>query len=135
MTIEQVIDRVNQLKPNAIDDERKLEWLVTFDGQIYQEVTSADDADTMPAEGMQDTLLVGAPYQEIYDHYLIGKIEYTMREYSAYNNTQAMLMQEYNQFRSWWRRNHKPAAVYVKNLYDKGGRGNWGPLNMDETGE
>lgn len=37
-TINEVIERVNRARPDAIDDETKAAWLLELDGQLYREV-------------------------------------------------------------------------------------------------
>lgn len=37
-SINEVIERVNRARPDAIDDETKAAWLLELDGQLFQEV-------------------------------------------------------------------------------------------------
>ena len=36
-SINEVIERVNRARPDAIDDETKAAWLLELDGQLYRE--------------------------------------------------------------------------------------------------
>ena len=36
-TINEVIERVQQMRPDAVDDETKSRWLIDLDGQLFRE--------------------------------------------------------------------------------------------------
>lgn len=111
-TINKVIERVGRMKPNALADEDKARYLIELDRRIYEEITRADEPERVgpqafPEDGDME-LIVRAPYDNLYDHYLTAMIEYWMREYDAYNNTTALYRQAYDEFRARWRRDHRP---------------------------
>ena len=117
-SINEVIERVNRARPDAIDDETKAAWLLELDGQLYREtilrhqLTSGRgakgpvavcptcggteitydrvmDSNLCPACGWTDLpdfpkafpedgdkpLLVEAPYDGLYDLYLMSKVQ------------------------------------------------------------
>ena len=42
-SINEVIERVNRARPDAIDDETKAAWLLELDGQLYRETAPAHE--------------------------------------------------------------------------------------------
>lgn len=118
-TINEVIERVGRVKPNAIDDREKAMWLMGLDGQIYEELTKADSPDREPPRSWPEDgdkpLLAGAPRDGFYDLYLTAMIEFYMREYSSYNNTVSLFNEAMQAFRAWYRREHRPTRTQVRN--------------------
>lgn len=120
-SINNVIARVKELKPSPLRDEDMARYLMELDGRIYKELTAADHPEmTPPAAWPEDgdkQLLVQAPYDVLYDHYLTAMIEYWMREYGNYNNTVALFQQAYDEYRAWYRRTHRPEKRRVTGLF------------------
>ncbi len=111
-TINKVIERVARTKPNALAEQDQVRYLIELDRRIYEEIIRGDEPERVgprrfPEDGDME-LVVGEPYDNLYDHYLTAMIEYWMREYDAYNNTTALFMQAYDEFRARWRRDHRP---------------------------
>ena len=130
-SINEVIERVNRARPDAIDDETKAAWLLELDGQLYRGRPSCGtslragagardpspsvppaagrritydrvmDSNLCPACGWTDLpdfpkafpedgdkpLLVEAPYDGLYDLYLMSKVDFYNREADNYNNS------------------------------------------------
>lgn len=116
-TINTIIDRVGRTSPNALGDETLARYLLALDGRVYAEVTAADAPDTLPPldwPGDADVpLLIAPPHDLVYDHYLAAMIAWHMREYENYNNAAQLFTTAYNDWRAWYRRTHRPAAVEV----------------------
>lgn len=118
-TINEVIRRVDQQRPNALTDAQKSRWLLDLDGRIYRETTAADAPDTRPPESaaeLDKPLLVEEAYANLYDLYLMAMIEYSQGEYAAYNNTALMYDQAMKEWRGYYRRTHLPKARYITGL-------------------
>ena len=117
-SINEVLERVGRSRPDAVDDREKAQWLIELDGQLYRTLTSADDPDkTPPAAFPEDgdkALLVPAPWDRIYDLYVMAMVEFEMRDYEEYQNTYALFNQAMTDFRAFWRREHVPDAKYFK---------------------
>lgn len=54
------------------------------------------------------TLLLPAPYDETYVHYLAAQIDYYNREMDLYTNDAALYTASMREARAWWRRDHAP---------------------------
>ena len=116
-TINEVIKRVKRTKPNVIDEKDQSLWLLALDGRIYEEVTKADEPETLPVKSWPDDgdkpLLAKTPYDGIYDLYLTAMIFFTLREYADYNNVMDQFERTFKDFRAWWRRNHVPPSSHI----------------------
>ena len=120
-TINEVLERVQRTKPSNMDDRDKARILLELDRRIFEEITREDEPDhTPPGNWPEDgdwELIVPAPYDNLYDLYLTAMLEYWMREYDGYNNTVGLFTEAYDEFRSRWRRDHRPKGRSTLNLW------------------
>ena len=63
----------------------------------------AERARIWPEDG-DKPLLAPAPYDRVYDYWLISNIEFALREYTNYQNTYQMFNEAYQEFSAWFRR-------------------------------
>lgn len=124
MTILEAINEVDMLDPNQYTSAEKIKWLFRFDQQIKRDIYDTheyNEGESEPVLGTYDsdhtgtTLLVPAPYDEIYIHYLFALIEYFNREIEQYNNRAEMLRSFYDSFRNDYNARHMPKSV--KKMY------------------
>ena len=111
-TLNEIIERVDKVKPNTYDDKTKADWLFRLDGRVCREVFQIEPPE--PYEFPNDAdreLLVGFPYDNMYDYYLQSMISYQDKEYSDYNNAVLMFDNVYSEHAKWWLRNNKPKAL------------------------
>lgn len=94
-TIQEVIDLVDELKPNAISQEVKTEWLQQLETDLRTKVI---DTHSSPPDLSEDSLCVAQPYQDIYRWYLEAMIDDAHGEVGKYNNSSA----KYNAARLDW---------------------------------
>ena len=118
MTINKVIEQVDGVKLNTFDREAKFNWLANLDGQLSQLVMQWEEPVTYEYPRDMDTpLLVGAPFEGIYEAYLEAQIDLHNREYDHYNQTVMVYATLLEEFKKWYIRNHMPkSAGYVTNL-------------------
>ena len=91
---------------------------VSSNGKVYksaQAVITAGKAMNHPFNGYTDgalgkTLIVGAPYDDIYVKWLEAQIDYANGEYGKYNNTKTMYGNAYDSFARAYHREHKPKS-------------------------
>lgn len=124
MTINEIINLVDKLKPNGFPAVLKVKWLSKLDGQIYKEVfeTHEDNpfnrrhhhhhekfegySDNTP---MSQVLLVPDPFDEnIYSFYLQACIDRENGETNKYNQTITLFNNAYLQFQNDYNRKHMP---------------------------
>lgn len=119
-TINEVMERVQRTKPNSMDSLDKARVLLELDRRIYEEITAEDEPDRLPPAAWPEDgdaqLVVRSPYDNLYDLYLTAMVEFWMRDYEEYNNTVDQFQQAYNEFRSRWRRDHRPKGSPAWNV-------------------
>lgn len=114
-SINEVMERVSMVKPSAIDEQVKAQWLLDLDGRMYHEVIKFDAPDMerpmrYPEDGDKE-LCIGVPYDKVYDLYLIAMIEFSMREFDEQNNTTELFNEALDAWRAAWRREHRPKGT------------------------
>ena len=117
MTIIEAINRVDTIKPNSYGQPEKIRWLSELDGIIKNEIfdTHEGGKNISYSGYTEDTaldtlLLVPAPYDDIYIHYMEMRIDYANNEYGKYNNSMVMYNTAYSAFERYYNRNHMPIS-------------------------
>ena len=106
-SINEIIERVGQLRPDAYDDSSKAGWLIELDGKIYREVILVR---SYPEDG-DVPLLVPAPYDNLYSLYLMAQIDFHNREGENYNNSALAFNQAMDEFKKDYHRTHIPITT------------------------
>lgn len=121
MTIMELMNRIDSLKPNRYGEREKIKWLSTLDGRIKSEIFDTHEG----AEGIsyngytEETsltteLLAYAPYDEMYLYWLEAQIDYWNGEYAKYNNSIEMFNTAYSAFANHYNHTHKPKGDKFK---------------------
>jgi hypothetical protein len=116
MKIKEIIDKVDEIKPNNIHEKKKVDWINELDGKAYEEIFSraADYTEGfVPYQyGSHEnvSVLIPFPYTDIYEYYLSAMIDKTHEEIQSYNNNTAMFNESYEKFAAYYRRNHIPKS-------------------------
>ena len=111
MTIENILDAVDALKPNAYTDAQKTSWLSRCEGQIQTECYLMPVEDVLVYDYTTDsgvTPLVPPPYDKLYESYICAMIDYSQGEYGKYANTMAMFNSDLSAFNRWLVRLYEP---------------------------
>lgn len=121
MTIKEIIDKTDTLKPNQYSAADKMDWLSDLDGRIMQEVILRHEHDAdLPAfirySSDSDELLVDDVYRDVYLYYLMAQIDFYNAEYGRYNNSSAAFNQAYSDYSRNYHGKHAPIAGHWKNL-------------------
>ena len=118
MTIRQIIERVDRMKPNGFDTLDKLRWISELDGHLALEVCMMDIQQVQEFAYTEECLdhepLAQFPHDGMYEHWLGAKIDYANGEYDKYQNG----MEHYNAcfevFRCWFLNTYDPVQGYEK---------------------
>ena len=115
MTIMEVLHRTDTLKPNGYSNPEKIKWLSILDGMIKTEIIDTHEGGNNVVfegyaedEDLTTELLVPAPYDEIYIHWLEARIDYTNGEYDKYENSNTMFNASYDAYAKYYNRTHMP---------------------------
>ena len=117
MTLQEVLHRLDSLHPNAFSVGEKLRWLSAVEGLVYNRVYAThQNPPPPPASFTVDTplstaLLVPAPYQWLYHHYLEGQMVYAGGDINGYNNAMALYNGLFRDFWRFYHANHKPKST------------------------
>ena len=115
MTIMDAIFRIGELKPNSYSQSEKIKWLSTLDGIIKTEIIDTHEGgEDIVFNGYDEntelatTLLVSAPYDDVYLRWLEAQIDYANGEYGKYNNSITAYNDAYSLFQRYYNRTHMP---------------------------
>jgi hypothetical protein len=121
MTISEALSRANQVKPNTYADVDKIRWLSTLDGFIKTDIIDTHEGgEDVVFNGYDENtnlateLLVPAPHDHIYVHWLEAQIDYANDEYDRYENTMDMYNTAYDNFKKYYNRTHMPKGKKFK---------------------
>lgn len=117
MTIIDAINKVDNLKFNAINPDQKVNWLSKLDNMVKTQIIDTHeggehvtftgyDSDT----DQHTQLLVSAPFDEIYLRWMEAQIDYANGEIEKYNISITMFNTEFEAFAAWYLRNHMPVS-------------------------
>lgn len=109
MTINTVIEQTLKLHPDSISDSIKCRWLSELDGKIIRETMHKNDFTPykFPEDGERE-LVVKAPYDNLYELYLIAMSDFFSGEMANYSASAVLFEQAYQEFRKNYIRNNMP---------------------------
>ena len=115
MKIIDAISKVDDLKPNRYDEEHKVGWLSNLDLRVKNEIIDTHEGASeigfigYSLDVDKDTkLLVPAPYDEMYIHWLMAQIDLANGEYNKYNAEITMFNTEWEDYAKHYNRTHMP---------------------------
>lgn len=113
-TIKEIIQRVDDVKPNCFPESIKLRWISLLDGKVAEGVYLLDALEARSLtyqypEDLQHEPLIDFPYDDLYDLFLQAKIDFENGEYSKYQNTMEMFNSHYYDFVRWMAETYDPA--------------------------
>lgn len=115
MKLHEVIERVDEIKPNAFSNDVKTAWVNECEGMVQTEVLLFASAQvfTYDWEKDQDTeLLVAPPHDKLYWAYLAAMIDFANGEYNKYQNTMQMFNSSFGEFMRWFADTYRPADTH-----------------------
>jgi hypothetical protein len=116
MTVKEVIDIVDSVKPNQYGIEDKIRWLSFLDAIIINDVIKThegyegqyEDFKGYSPDEMNAHLVVKAPYDVLYEAYLKMKIDEENGETARYNNSATMFNSYLEAFKKHYNKHHMP---------------------------
>jgi hypothetical protein len=117
MTFREIIEAVNDCKPNALPERKKFRHLAELEGKIAADVFLADIANIRELErkyprDLDTEPLVTHPHQDVYTLWLEAKIDQENGEYNKYQNSMEAFNAAYGNFVRWFARTYAPAQGY-----------------------
>lgn len=115
MTVEEAIEYVDNVKPNAFSQEVKTKWLSDCEGRIQSDVFLQAPVEFINykwPENKDWELLVSHPHDKLYLTYLEAMVDYSNGEYSKYQNTMEMFNTDLLIFSRWFSATYRPADTW-----------------------
>ena len=123
MKIKELLDAVDQLKPNQYTYSQKIVWLKALDGIIWDKIKQFDgelkDNEPDPEDYTEDDmglteLLLPDPYTEVYTWYVFAMIDVNNGETTRYTNDMIMYNTVFEEFLASYTRDSKAQVNYIK---------------------
>lgn len=119
MTIQEAIDRADEMKANMMSDGLKIRQLTVIEQLIHDEIvlrhahTQEQEARPVYTEDTDTNteLVVPDPYSEVYVNWLLAQIDRQNQEDERYNVDIALFEQSYRTMQDWWIRTHMPVQT------------------------
>ena len=105
MRIKKAITNADRLRPNTIDDEQKAEWIYELEGRLAETMEAEEPMRLWPED---QELAMPAPYDGIYELYVMARIDLAQMETDEYANDMTVFDAAYAAAIAWWRRCHCP---------------------------
>ena len=105
MTVKEAVKRADALRMNTVSEEQKAAWVCDLDGQLAEMFGVETPANNWPEDRV---LLMPSPHEEIYQLYLICKIDYYNQEMKLYANDLAIYNTALAEAQAWYRRHNRP---------------------------
>ena len=116
MTLQEVLDITDEMKPNMMARYLKIKYIKEIEQLIHAEIVlKHEHAEALEAKPEYDentdpgtVLLVPEPYSMVYVYWLMSKIDIQNQEDARYNVDRAHFENAYDTMSDWWTREHMP---------------------------
>lgn len=113
MTITKAIAAAKKLTGCVYDDAIMVSWLSEADGKLVMEFYHGDAWTPYDEEQDMDAqLVIPAPWDICYTHYLEAMTYYSNGEYDRYTNGMNMYNRKVEEFKAWFVRAHIPLCIH-----------------------
>ncbi len=115
MTINKAIEMAMNIHPDTFTDSQKASWISELDGKIALETMHLGEFKKyeFPEDGEKE-LLVCAPFDNIYELYIIAMGDFHSGETASYSLSASMFMRAYEEFRKNYIRTHMPPQSEIR---------------------
>ena len=107
ITLKEVIKRADVLRSNAIEQQTKATWVYRLECEVHLAFGDEIPKNTWP---LDMELRCPAPYDNIYELYLVAMIDYYHGESDTYANDMDMFNAAWNEARAYIRRTNRPKS-------------------------
>ena len=111
MTANKAIERASNVCPDAYSEEDKLRWISELDGMVKRIVHQETEAEPYRfPEDMDKELVIPAPFDGVYELYILSKIDFHNQEWSKYNNTATAFHAMFEDYKKAYIRENMPKS-------------------------
>ena len=119
MTIQEVLDQLDEMKPNMMSRKLKVKYLTEIEQLIYDEIVLKHEQAEEPAEKPVYTedsdpgtvLIIPDPYSSVYLYWLMTKVDIQNQEDARYNIDRQHFEGAYDTMSDWYTREHMPKQM------------------------
>ncbi len=120
-TLKEIIKLADELNPNSYSDNIKAQWVNEVETYIQTEVYGVAPLDVvtyLPYEENEDKhLSLDEVNDKIYLTYLQAMIDFSNKEYQAFNNDIALYNVYLDTYAKWYQRTHDDGAALISGMY------------------
>ncbi len=103
MTVQNCIEYVDGIEPNAYTAAQKASWISECEGRVYTGLFLVQPCEFVPvAQSDSRVLALPAPYDRLYPRYLQAMIHYANGEYDRYANSMAVFNEAWGEANRWF---------------------------------
>ena len=103
MTVQECIEYVDSIEPNAYTAAQKAGWLSECEGKVYTALFLVQPYEFTPITAADSRVLaLPAPYDRMYPRYLQAMIHYANGEYDRYANSMAAFNEVWAEANRWF---------------------------------
>lgn len=99
MTLQKLLTKINDEKPNAFGNERLISFVNEIEGTVAEQLHKNPVSYT--ADDMDKELLAPAPYDTLYVSWVKSQIDYAHEEYASYQLNQEQFSADMEEFIDW----------------------------------
>lgn len=99
MTVQDVIDYVDSIEPNAYNNAQKARWVNECEGKVFTQLFLVQPYEFKSAT---QAVALPAPYDRMYPRYLQAMIHYANGEYDRYANSMAVFNEVWAEANRWF---------------------------------
>ena len=117
-TLQEVLTRIDKDKINSQDEPKKTQWINEVNKIVHTRIhcSSEDYQELVFPDSNTQELVVGTPYDNMYDYYVYSMLDMLNMEFQSYNNYRDLFNKAYEDYHKYYRRNNMPKQIYIKNL-------------------
>jgi hypothetical protein len=120
-TLSGVITEADGLRPgNPFTNDQKTAFINELEGRIQTEVFLSDTVEITTYGYTADSakqLILPAPYDDLYLYHLLAMIDFSLGEYSKYQNSMAMFNEKYGGFVRYFASTYEPAQAGTEYMF------------------
>ena len=120
-TLKEIIAIADELNPNAYSNNIKAQWVNEVETAIQTEVfviAPVDVVSFLPYEDKKDKQLsLDETWDKIYLTYLQAMIDFSNKEYAAFNNDIALYNSYVDTYAKWYVRHHGEGEALISGMY------------------
>ena len=118
MTIQFLLDKINEENPNSFTDEKLIEFVNDVEHICGTWLHMADeDIPVYTEDDMETELLIPAPHDRLYTSYVKAMIDYTNKEYPSYQVNQMQFEQDAANAQDWIVRENKAVTQRIPHRF------------------